>query len=82
VHELTHLTGASSVALRASPIDAAERGCALCPSFAQVATPAFSHAFVFPQLLRAATERDSLPPIGAVASANPAPRSRGPPSRS
>jgi hypothetical protein len=56
-----------------------EPECGLCPSFAQVATPAFSHAWVMPALVRAHPgRRQETLPVGAT-TAIPIPRSRGPP---
>ena len=58
----------------------ADTTCALCPAFAQVVTPAFSHSFHIPVLLRAALDRGADPLFVAVDAAVPTPRSRGPPS--
>ena len=59
----------------------ADAACALCPAFAQVVTPAFSHSFHIPVLLRAALERGTEERFIAVETAVPKPRSRGPPSQ-
>jgi hypothetical protein len=79
VHEVGHLSEASSSVAR---VDAslADAACALCPAFAQVVTPAFSHSFHIPVLLRAALDRATDPLYAAVDAAVPTPRSRGPPS--
>jgi hypothetical protein len=79
VHEVGHLSELSSHEARvnASLTDAT---CALCASFAQVVTPAFSHSFHIPVLLRAALDRGTDPLYAAVDAAVPTPRSRGPPS--
>ncbi len=82
VHELSHFSADHALDLRLDPGDAAHGTCALCPVFAQVATPAFSHSFHIPLLVRAAAERSSEPRIDAAAAAIPRPRSRGPPSLS
>jgi hypothetical protein len=82
VHELGHLSSAHAVDLRASPPDATETVCALCPSFAQVSTPAFSHSFALPHLLPPDAERESLASTAAGESASSSPRNRGPPARS
>lgn len=79
VHEVGHLSEISSNEAHAGAalVDAT---CALCPAFAQVVTPAFSHSFHIPVLLRAALERCADPLYVAVDAAVPTPRSRGPPS--
>jgi len=86
VHELSHFSADHSLDLRfdlrLDPGGAAHGTCALCPAFAQVTTPAFSHSFHLPLLLRAGAERSSEPRIDAAAAAIPTPRSRGPPSLS
>jgi hypothetical protein len=81
VHELSHFTRVNSVDLGASG-GATESTCALCPAFAQVITPAFSHAFHIPSLVRAASERIGEPRYSAIDAEIPQPRSRGPPSLS
>jgi hypothetical protein len=60
----------------------ADTHCALCPAFAQVLTPAFSHAFHVPLLDRADVQRSPDPRVDAIESAALTPRSRGPPSSS
>jgi hypothetical protein len=82
VHELGHLSGAHALDLRASPTHAAETACGLCPSFAQVATPAFSPSFTQPQSMRPEPQYDTQVPIAAGESTSSSPRNRGPPSRS
>jgi hypothetical protein len=79
VHELGHFAGPHTPAVSKAPGDSADPACALCPSFAQAASPAFSHSFVLPLLVRAYIERAVEAPIGAASAAAPAPRSRGPP---
>ena len=59
--------------------DSLDPACALCPSFAQAASPAFSHSFVLPLLVRAYIEREVEAPIRAATAAALAPRSRDPP---
>jgi hypothetical protein len=79
VHELGHFAGSHTPDLSKAAGDCLDQACALCPSFAQVASPAFSHSFVLPLLVRAYSERRIEAPIGAATAAAPAPRSRGPP---
>jgi len=82
VHELSHLSASSSEAVRADAAGAASSTCALCPVFAQAATPAFSHSFDVPLLGRAAPDIQSEPQYSAIDATVPRPRSRGPPSLS
>jgi hypothetical protein len=84
VHELGHLaevspTLAGSAEAKPAP-GLADATCALCPAFAQVVTPAFSHSFHIPMLLRTALERSAEPFHVTIDAAVPTPRSRGPPS--
>jgi hypothetical protein len=79
VHELGHFAGAHTPDLSKAGGDSADPACALCPSFAQAASPALSHSFVLPLLVRAYIDRRRELPILAATSAAPAPRSRGPP---
>ena len=80
VHELSHVSGASNSELRVSLDGAADKTCALCPAFAQVVTPTFSHSFHIPLLVRFALERVSEPRYAAIDAAVPRRHSRGPPS--
>jgi hypothetical protein len=82
VHELSHVSGASNGELRVQSNGAADTTCAQCPAFAQVVTPAFSHSFHIPLLVRFALEPISEPRYLAIDAAVPRPRSRGPPSLS
>lgn len=83
VHELSHFADADHVGLKVQEGDGtADKTCALCPAFAQVVTPAFSHSFHIPLLVRFALESVSEPRFAAVDAAVPRPRSRGPPSLS
>lgn len=82
VHELSHVPGANNAELRIQSDGAADTACALCPAFAQVVTPAFSHSFRIPLLIRFALELISEPRYSAIDAAVPRPRSRGPPSLS
>ena len=82
VHELSHVSGASNGELRVHSNGAADTTCAQCPAFAQVITPAFSHSFHIPLLVRFALEAISEPRYLAIDAAVPRPRSRGPPSLS
>jgi hypothetical protein len=79
VHELGHFAGAHTTNVSKASGDSLDSACALCPSFAQAASPAFSHSFVLPRLVHAYIECGVEAPIGAARSAAPAPRSRGPP---
>jgi hypothetical protein len=79
VHELGHIAEVGTEAKGTSGL--ADSTCALCPAYAQVVSPAFSHSFHIPLLVRTALEPD-VEPLYAVAGATPlAPRSRGPPSQ-
>src|ERR1700722_7425674 len=89
VHEIGHLSEISSSDVSPNDLSSSEArstaglagaACALCPAFAQVITPAFSHSFHIPVLLRAALDRGTDPLYAAVDTAVPTPRSRGPPS--
>jgi hypothetical protein len=80
VHEIGHLSGAIDSGLQVQSDPAADTSCALCPAFAQVVTPAFSHSFQVPLLVRCALEPVAQPPFQARDSSVPTPRSRGPPS--
>ena len=82
VHELSHLSGAKHIELQLQADGDADKTCALCPAFAQVVTPAFSHSFHIPLLARFALETVSEPLNAAISAAVPRPRSRGPPSLS
>lgn len=82
VHELGHFHPLDRIDARADVDGAADTTCALCPVFSQVVTPAFSHAFHVPPLVRADLERSPEPLYAAVDAAVPTPRSRGPPSLS
>jgi hypothetical protein len=78
-HELGHFAGAHSPDLSSAAGDSLDPACALCPSFAQAASPGLSHSFVLPRLVRGYIERRSEAPIWAASAAAPAARSRGPP---
>jgi hypothetical protein len=78
VHELSHLSGLSGSEFSVDSGDA-NATCALCPAFAQATTPAFSHSFDVPLLVRAALAPEPKPPIAVIDTAVPTPRSRGPP---
>jgi hypothetical protein len=81
-HELSHFSPADQAGLRIDAGGVADTACALCPAFAQVATPTFGHAFNIPPLLRTASQLTPEPRFVAVNAAVPRPRSRGPPSLS
>jgi hypothetical protein len=80
-HELGHFSTFKVAGINAGPSETGAP-CALCPAFAQVVTPAFSHTFhislraVF--ALRLIAER----PNPAIDTRGPQPRSRGPPASS
>src|ERR1700734_3531873 len=83
VHELGHLSEASHLSeVSSNEIHAgagvADSTCALCPAFAQVVTPAFSHSFHVPLLVRLALDPVSEPRYAAIDAAVPRHRSRGP----
>lgn len=82
VHELGHLTGAHAAGLQTATAERSDGPCALCPAFAQVATPAFSHSFHIPSLVRAEVERVAELRVKTAQLSVPTPRSRGPPSLS
>jgi hypothetical protein len=79
VHELGDAARANQAGLQVDGRDGAGAPCPLCPSFAQVVTPAFSHSFHFPRLVRASIERSREPSVVAIVASVPTPRSRGPP---
>ncbi len=80
IHELSHFSRMNPAALQAAPTTVAEENCALCATFAQVNTPAFSHAFHIPSFDRTARERPTQGRYTPIDAAVPQPRSRGPPS--
>lgn len=82
VHELSHVVGASHDELQVQTDGPADNTCALCPAFAQVVAPAFSHSFQIPFLVRVALQRVPELRYAVVDAAVPRPRSRGPPSLS
>lgn len=79
VHEVGHLLDrqGSASEQRAGEI---ETSCASCPTFAQVATPAFSHSFTLPTRTAGAYTVSREQRHHLFDSAVPTPRSRGPPS--
>jgi hypothetical protein len=79
LHELGHLARAHTPDASQAGGDSLDPACALCPSFAQAASPAFSHSFVVPRRSRGYLERLAEAPLRAASAAAPAPRSRGPP---
>lgn len=80
--ELSTSAGVNGAAVRGASGVAADANCALCPAFAQVLTPAFTHSFKVPLLARADVQRSRAPQYPAIEIAVPTPRSRGPPSLS
>lgn len=79
VHELSHFYGLDAAGSHLETGGAADPACALCPAFAQVATPAVTHAFHVPPLIRAEAERFPELTLRASETELPTPRSRGPP---
>jgi hypothetical protein len=82
VHELSHFSGVGGTELRVQSNGAVDSTCAQCPAFAQVVTPAFSHSFHIPLLVRVDAGPSPEPRVLAIDTAVPQPRSRGPPSSS
>jgi hypothetical protein len=82
VHELSHVFRTGNAELKLESGGVADTTCALCPAFAQVTTPAVSHAFHVPLLGRSAPLRAAELPSSAIDASVPKPRSRGPPSLS
>jgi hypothetical protein len=78
VHELSHGSDVGSTELKVTA-GAADTTCALCPAFAQVNTPAFSHSFHIPLLVRTGLALSAPPLYALIGTAVPRPRSRGPP---
>jgi hypothetical protein len=81
-HELSHFSLIKVAGINAGPSGTTDAPCELCPAFAQVVAPAFSHSFQIPLLVRFALEVVSKPRYAAIDAAVPRPRSRGPPSLS
>jgi hypothetical protein len=81
-HELSHFSTFEVAGINAGPGDTTQAPCPLCPAFAQVVTPAFSHSIHIPLravfVLRVIAERQN----SAIATRGPQPRSRGPPALS
>jgi hypothetical protein len=82
VHELSHLSGADRAQVRVDAGGSADTTCALCPAFAQAASPTFSHSFQIPLLARIGLQLTPEPRFVGVDASVPRPRSRGPPSLS
>jgi hypothetical protein len=82
VHELSHLSGADQAQVRVDAGGTVDTTCALCPAFAQAASPAFSHSLQIPLLVRMGSQLSPELQFLAVDAAVPRPRSRGPPSLS
>ena len=82
VHELSHLSGADQVQSRVEAGGTVDTSCALCPAFAQAASPAFSHSLQIPLLVRMESQLTPEPRFVGVDASVPRPRSRGPPSLS
>ena len=82
VHELSHLSGADQSRVRVDAGGTVDTSCALCPAFAQAASPTFSHSFQIPLLVRMELQLTPEPRFADVDAPVPPPRSRGPPSLS
>ena len=82
VHEISHLSGADRVQSRVDAGGTADTSCALCPAFAQAASPTFSHSFQIPLLVRQGSQLTPEPRFVGVDASVPRPRSRGPPALS
>jgi hypothetical protein len=82
VHELSHLSGAEQAQVRVDAGGTVDTTCALCPAFAQAASPAFSHSLQIPLLVRTGSQLSSELRFLVVDASVPQPRSRGPPSLS
>jgi len=78
VHDLAHVSATSGTAVKVVS-GITDTACALCPAFAQVNTPAFSHSFQVPLLVRTALNISAEPLYAVIDAAVPSPRSRGPP---
>ena len=82
VHELSHLSGMDQARVRVEAGGTVDTNCALCPEFAQAASPTFSHTFQIPLLFRIGSQLTPEPRIVGADASVPRPRSRGPPSLS
>ncbi len=82
VHELSHAPRTARAELQVQSGESADAACALCPAYAQAATPTFSHAFSIPLVARATPQRSRDHADAAIDAAVPSPRSRGPPASS
>jgi hypothetical protein len=78
-HEIGHQVHSGTEIADAGGIERAEAACALCPAYAQVVTPAFTHSFQIPMLERCAPDRSAPPRQTRIDAAAPCPRNRGPP---
>ena len=78
VHELGHVAGFGGTSSKVVA-GVTDTTCAQCPAFAQVNTPAFSHSFHIPLLVRTALTLRAEPLYAVIDAAAPSPRSRGPP---
>jgi hypothetical protein len=78
-HELGHFSNSGSAEMRVNAGGVVDTTCTQCPAFAQVVTPAFSHSFHIPLLVRTPAQLIPERRCEAADSAAPRPRSRGPP---
>ncbi len=81
-HELSHFSAAGRVQMHANVGGVVDATCSLCPAFAQVATPAFSHSLQLPTWVLIESRVIAEPRFTVAESAPPRPRNRGPPSLS
>ncbi|GAC1669619.1 MAG: hypothetical protein NVS9B2_14560 [Steroidobacteraceae bacterium] len=79
IHECSHVSGVNGTEFNVAAAAVADSKCSLCPAFAQVNTPAFSHSLHVPLLIRGAPELSAVPLPALIDTAVPRPRSRGPP---
>ena len=81
-HELSHFSAANLGGINAEPIGGSNAPCSLCPAFAQVVTPAFSHSIHIPLRAVFALQLIAERRNSAIDARAPQPRSRGPPASS
>jgi hypothetical protein len=79
-HEFSHFSGWNGTAIQVDAGPAADAACALCPLFAQAATPAFGRSLTLPHLDRVSPLLQSAPQHSTIDATVPRARSRGPPS--
>jgi len=82
VHDFEHVARLTRLGSSLDSPVRLDSACALCPAYAQAASPAFSHAFPVPRLGRIPAPRGNALSPAPVMAALPTPRSRGPPALS